>query len=94
MKYGRVMAIFTSLCEEGRRKDCSLLFQSEAGSSELDVRDEVWDHLNQNLMVSKMVFIVLDSFNSFCVMELRDAWDPVYWIMRCQCLHFIRQLWV
>ena len=35
-----------------------LLFQSEASISGLDERDEVWDHLNHNLTVSKMVFIV------------------------------------
>ena len=33
-----------------------LLFQSEAGSSGLDERDKVRDHLNQNLTASKMVF--------------------------------------
>ena len=35
-----------------------VLFQSEAIISGLDERDEVWDHLNQNLMVNKMVFVV------------------------------------
>ena len=33
-----------------------LFFQSETGSSGLDERNQVWDHLNQNLMVNKMVF--------------------------------------
>ena len=63
-----------------------VLFQSEASISGLDERDEVWDHLNQNLMVSKMVFVSFGySFNSFCVIEFsftRHACDPVYWIMR------------
>ena len=35
-----------------------VLFQSEASISGLDERDEVWDHLNQNLMVSKMVYVI------------------------------------
>ena len=35
-----------------------LLFQSEASISGLDGDDEVWDHSNQNLTVSKMVFVV------------------------------------
>ena len=35
-----------------------VLFQSEANISGLDEHDEVWDHLNQNLMVSKMVFAI------------------------------------
>ena len=48
------MAICTSLCEEG--KIVLLFFQSEKGSSGLDERNQVWDHLNQNLMVNKMVF--------------------------------------
>ena len=72
-----------------------VLFQSEASISELDECDEVWDHLNQTLMVSKMVYVILDSFNSFCAIEFsftRHACDPVYWIMRFQCLHFIKQL--
>ena len=34
-----------------------VLFQSEASISGLDERDEVWVRLNQNLMVSKMVYI-------------------------------------
>ena len=44
------MSFCTLLCEEGI---VLLFFQSIAG---LDGRDKVWDHLNQNLMVSKMVF--------------------------------------
>ena len=51
------MAICTLLCEEDGGI-VLLLFQREAESSGLDECDEVWDHLNQNLMVSKMVFIV------------------------------------
>ena len=39
-----------------------LFFQSKAGSSGLDGRNELWDHLNQNLMVSKMVFVALAVF--------------------------------
>ena len=35
-----------------------VLFQSEANISGLDERDEVWDHLNQNVMVSKMVYVI------------------------------------
>ena len=35
-----------------------LLFQSEASISGLDERDKLWDHLKQNLMVSKMMFVV------------------------------------
>ena len=35
-----------------------VLFQSEASISVLDERDEVWDHLKQNLMVSKMVYVI------------------------------------
>ena len=35
-----------------------VLFQSEASISGLDERDKVWDHLNQNLMVSKMVYVI------------------------------------
>ena len=35
-----------------------VLFQSEASISGLDERDEVWDHSNQNLMVSKMVYVI------------------------------------
>ena len=35
-----------------------LLFQSEASISGLDGRNKVWDHSNQNLTVSKMVFVV------------------------------------
>ena len=35
-----------------------LLFQSEASISGLDGRNKVWDHSNQNLMVSKMAFVV------------------------------------
>ena len=72
-----------------------LLFQSEASISGLDGRNKVWDHSNQNLTVSKMVFDVFDSFNSFCVIEFsftRHACDPVYWIMHFQCLRFIKQL--
>ena len=72
-----------------------LLFQSEAGISGLDGCNKVWDHSNQNLMVSKMVFAILDSLNSFCVIEFsftRHACDPVYWIMRFQCLRFIKLL--
>ena len=48
----------TSLCEEGRRKIILLLFQSEAGISGLDGRRELWDSLNQNLMVSMMVCVI------------------------------------
>ena len=69
-----------------------LLFQSEASISGLDGRNKV---SNQNLMVSKMVFAILDSFNSFCVIEFsftRHACNPVYWIMRFQCLRFIKLL--
>ena len=44
------MAFCTSLCEEGI---VLLLFQSEASISGLDGRNEVWDHSNQNLTVSK-----------------------------------------
>ena len=55
MKYGRVMAFYVKK-EDGRI--VLLLFQSEASISGLDGRNEVWDHLNQNLMVSKMVFVV------------------------------------
>ena len=74
-----------------------LLFQSETESSGLDGRDKVWDHLNQNLTVTKMVFVVFKSFNSFCVMDFsvtREACDPVYWIIHFQCLRFIKQLLV
>ena len=35
-----------------------VLFQSEASISGLDERDEVWDHLNQTLIVSKMVYVI------------------------------------
>ena len=35
-----------------------LLFQSEASISGLDGRNEVWDHSNQHLTVSKMVFVI------------------------------------
>ena len=37
-----------------------VLFLSEASISGLDEgqRDKVWGHLNQNLMVSKMMFVV------------------------------------
>ena len=38
------------------RKIVLLFFQSEMGSSGMDERNQVWDHLNQNLMVNKMVF--------------------------------------
>ena len=34
------------------------LFQGEADISGLGERDEVWDYLNQNLMVSKMVHVI------------------------------------
>ena len=35
-----------------------LHFQSEASISGLDGHDEVWDHSNLNLTVSKMVLVV------------------------------------
>ena len=35
-----------------------VFFQSEASISGQDERDEVWDHLNQNLMVSTMVYVI------------------------------------
>ena len=40
----------------------SLIFQSEASISGLNGRNKVWDHSNQNLKVSKMVF---DAFRQF-----------------------------
>ena len=35
-----------------------LLFQSEASISGFDGCNEIWDHSNQTLTVSKMVFVV------------------------------------
>ena len=35
-----------------------VLLQSEASISGLDERDKVWDYLNQNLMVGKMVYFI------------------------------------
>ena len=74
-----------------------LLCQSEAGSSGLDECNKVWDHLNQNLLV-RWCLLFLDSFNDSVLWNLvlqgMDAYDPVYWIMHFQCLHFIKQLWI
>ena len=72
-----------------------LPFQSEASISGLDGCTKVWDHSNHNSMMSKMMFVILDSVNSLCIIEFsftRHACDPVYWIMHFQCLRFIKQL--
>ena len=36
----------------------------------MDRRDKVWDYLNQTLTISKMVLVILNSFNSFVLMKL------------------------
>ena len=74
-----------------------MLFQNEVGISGLDGCNGVWDHLNQHLTVSKVVFAALEDFNSIRVKEFsftRQACNPVYWITHFQCLCFIKELQV